>query len=284
MPHGQHDQTKKTSFDPFFDDTKWTRIALNLDIRQVPPRESLSGYAVRKSFISKATIFDKDYSFCSPFECRFLYSADGKLWMSDVPQERIMMYNNAKETFGNVLVGGLGLGLYPQLAEMGKVGNARNFCIVEIDGEIINLVEPFLYDALRVPFTLIHNDVESFLSENTTTRFDTIFLDTWNTIDPTNLPRINKLRKMADKHLAEKGKILLWGYRWMLRLFEEACIQLLQIGDPRKRYSWFVTRSFSRPMAADLLTPVAKYFDSTECPDIAQALGWCDRYITELAW
>ena len=59
-----------------------------------------------------------------------------KAWMSDSGEERCMMFAAAKQAKGHVLVGGLGLGLYPQFVL--ALNNAiQSITIVERDPQII---------------------------------------------------------------------------------------------------------------------------------------------------
>ena len=132
--------------------------------------------------------------------------------------------------------------------------------------------------------------MEAFLSVEPTTRYDTIFLDTWDTLTAADLPRINGLRAAAIRHLAPGGRVLLWGYGWMVRLFEDACRQLLSV-PPDQRQAWL--EKFDQPEAAALLQPVLEHFkdvrstfrpsplryEGRSASHVDSALKWCRAYI-----
>ena len=198
--------------------------------------------------------------------------------MSDTPQERIMMYNNGLRSRGSVLVGGLGLGLYLQYAAIGAVGQATRFTVVERSSVVVDIVKPTLSVSLSVPLEVKMGNVMARLSGPPTEHYDTIFLDTWETLDAAHLPTVNAMRDRAIKHLAPGGQVLLWGYRWMVRLFEDACRQLLAIV-PHKRRVWLLAQGEASPMAVSLLMPVVDRFEGLMIEDLKLALGWCRQFI-----
>jgi len=237
-----------------------------------------SGYRVEQHTVDAVEVFGRPYRLSEPFACALLYDAKGLLWMSDTPQERIMMANNSQRSWGHVLVGGLGLGLYPQYAEIGSIGEAVRFTVVERSSIVAEIVEPTLGSALSVPLEIRIGDVETFLSGPVVTCYDTIFLDTWETLDAAHLPRVNRLRDLALRHLSAEGRVLLWGYRWMVRLFEDACRRLLALPAERMR-SWLAEKAGSSTQAAALLTPVVDHFAAKPAGDGESALRWCRRHI-----
>ena len=268
-------------FDPEFDDARWTLDWAKVPILQVPTGSHPDGYLVIERWLRQAQIFDRIYEASEPFPVRALLEPGGKLWMSDTPQERMMMCNNAMQSRGHILIGGLGLAMYPQYA----AARAERFTIVEQSQAVVEIVGPTLERALTdrekpVPFEIITGNVEAFLSAEPTARYDTIFLDTWDTLTATNLPRINGWRDRAIRHLAPGGRVLLWGYRWMVRLFEDACRQLLSV-PPDQREEWLT--AFNQPAAA-LLQPVLEHFKnvrrtSKSASHVESALKWCRDYI-----
>jgi len=264
-------------FDPDFDDARWTLDWAQVPILQVPTGRHPDGYVVIERRLTQAQIFDRIYEAGQPFPVRALLDRAGKLWMSDTPQERMMMYNNALASHGHILIGGLGLAMYPQYA----APRADRFTIVEQSRAVCEIVGPTLDRALRnrpqpVSFKIILADVGEFLATEPSAQYDTIFLDTWDTLDATNLPQINGWRDQAIEHLAPGGRVLLWGYRWMVRLFEGACRQLLSV-PPDEREAWLA--KFNRPEAATLLRPVMDRFQGQAIEDIESALKWCREYI-----
>lgn len=275
-------QGGQPGFDPDFDDTQWTTGWLHVPIAQVPPGVHAGGYRVERHALGQVEVFGQPYRLAAPLDCRLLFDPEGRLWMSDTPQERIMMYNNGRRSRGHVLVGGLGLGLYPQYAVAGAVGHATRFTVIERSPVVQAIVEPTLSVALGVPLEVKTGDVTAYLSGPVTTLYDTIFLDTWETLDAAHLPTINRLRDLALNHLAPSGRVLLWGYRWMVRLFEEACRQLLAVA-PMERRSWLAAQAKTSPQAVVLLTPVVDHFQRRAVNDVEEALVWCRRYVVGLA-
>jgi hypothetical protein len=266
-------------FDPDFDDTQWTDAWLRIPLALPTPTTHKSGYRIERQPLERVEIFGQSHRLTAPFDCRLLFDPDGRLWMSNTPQEHMMMYNNAVHSWGHVLVGGLGLGLYPQYALAGVAGQATGFTIVERSPIVRELVEPVLRTALDVPVEVRTAGIEQYLAGSTGERFDTIFLDTWDTLDAANLPAINRLRELARPYVSPGGRLLLWGYRWMVRLFEDACRQLLAIG-PRERPAWLAAW-IEQTASARLLGPVAERFAgrTIEAESIDAALSWCRSYI-----
>jgi len=277
-------------FDPDFDDARWTLDWATVPLLQIPTGSHPDGYAVIERLLMQAQIFDRMYQAREPFPVRALLDPSGTLWMSDTPQERMMMYNNAMASRGHILIGGLGLAMYPQYA----AARATRFTIVEQSRAVVDIVGPTLQQALSrsdltglrdpsglrpIPFEIFAGDVEAFLSVEPATRYDTIFLDTWNTLNAAQLPETNRLRDLAIRHLAPGGRVLLWGYRWMVWLFEEACRQLLSV-PPAKREAWLA--EFSQPEAATLLRPVMVEFVGRIVDDVGAALKWCREYIVSV--
>jgi len=268
------------AFDAGFDDTAWTDAWLRVPVALPPPARHATGYCLERRLLRDVEIFGRAYRLPEPFDCRILFDSAGRLWMSNTPQEHIMMYNNARRTRGRVLVGGLGLGLYPQYAEAGVVGGATEFVVVEQSSVVSDLVAPTVRAAVGVPFDVVLGDVEAYLAE-TGESYDTIFLDTWPTLDASSLPAINRLRDRAARRLAMGGCVLLWGYGWMVRLFEEACRELLAV-PPAARESWLADSERVPPTAAALLVGVAGHYRGRQVEDWAEARAWCRRYATSM--
>ena len=120
----------RLGFDPDFDDTAWTDEWAHVPIAEVPPGTYSDGSRVVRRVLHDAEVFGRPYRLAAPLDCRFLYDPRGSLWMSTTPQERIMMYNNGRRSRGHVLVGGLGLGLYPQYAAAGMAYHAEAIILV----------------------------------------------------------------------------------------------------------------------------------------------------------
>lgn len=273
----------REGFDPGFDDTQWTDGWLHVPIAQPPPGQHPGGYRLERRALQEAEVFGRFYRLAAPLDCRLLFDPEGRLWMSDTPQERIMMFNNGRRSRGRVLVGGLGLGLYPQYAVAGAAGEATSFTVVERSSVVRDIVAPTLSVALGAPLEVRIGDVEAYLAGPVSTRYDTIFLDTWETLDALHLPTINRLRDLALRHLSPGGRVLLWGYAWIVRLFEEACRQLLELA-PAQRREWLEILAGASPQATRMLTPVVDHFQGQTLDGVERALDWCRRYAVGLVY
>lgn len=237
------------------------------------------GFRITRWQVNEATICGEAYRFSQPLDVRGLITdEDDTLWMSDVPQERAMMFTNARHSSGHILVGGLGLGMYPQYA----APHAASIHIVERNPHLAEVVMPTVEVAAaphNLGVSLTHATIEDALNQPPTTRYDTIFLDTWHQLDPLLLPQINALRDAALPHLAEGGRVLLWGYAWLLRLFAVACEQVLS-RPPSERHA--LLEKAERPAVAQLLRPVVEHFARNPIEEMRWALAWCRQYATEV--
>jgi hypothetical protein len=269
-------------FDPDFDDRRWTDDWASVPIVEVPPGVYGDGYRIERRVLEVAEVFGQPFHLAAPLDCRFLYDPEGRMWMSTTPQERIMMFNNGQRSRGHVLVGGLGLGLYPQYAALGGAGKATRFTAIEQSTAVRAMVEPTLRVALSVPLKVRTEDVEAVLRGPVSERYDTVFLDTWETLDAALLPQVNCLRDQALRHLAPGGEVLLWGYGWMVRLFVDACQSLLA-QHPEQRRSWLTQRTGGATATIALLNPVLERFAGQVTDDLPSVLAWCRRYVTTVS-
>lgn len=266
-------------FDPTFDDCEWTDAWTRVPVIQLVPGR-YAGFDIEAWRISEADVCGRRLLLDPPLDVRGLVMADGRLWMSDVPQERLMMFNNAQASRGRVLVGGLGIGLYPQYA----APHVREIVVVEQNAPLIEVVEPVARvgaDAHGVPLAVYPGDIADVLRAEPSGLYDTIFLDTWDTLDAAHLPHVNTLRDLAARHVAPGGRILLWGYRWMLRLFEEACARLLAV-EPGERHHWLRVMTRQRPAVWSLLLPVVEHFSGEPVEAMDAALAWCREHATQI--
>lgn len=268
-------------FDPDFDDAVWTLDWLRIPVRQVPVGDYEGGYRVVREFVERIDVFGRPYQLDPPLDVRGLYDPAGVLWMSDTPQERMMMYNNAGRSQGHVLVGGAGLGLYPQY-----VTGAVSFTIIERSPIVLKLVGPMLQEVMTergVQLRFLVGDVETYLARAEPGGYDTIFLDTWERLDAALLPSINRLRDLSLRHLAPGGRVLLWGYRWMVRLFEEACATLLSM-PPEEREPWLAEQQPANPRAVALLTPIADAFRGRTIQrwELDEAVRYCREWVRQV--
>lgn len=160
-----------------------------------------------------------------------------KAWMSDSGEERCMMFAAAKHAKGHVLVGGLGLGVYPQFV-LALQRPVVSMTIVERDPDIIALMtKAWLQSnpehAQKV--TILEGTIETYLAD-TERVFDTVYLDTWEDADPRYLAHINHLLALASRHCAASGTMQCWGYAKMIETFTEDMKDLTQKAFPWQNY------------------------------------------------
>ncbi len=140
-----------------------------------------------------------------------------QIWMSDSIQERYMMRNAAEIVSGRVLVGGLGLGMFPQYALSRK---AEEIVVVEKNPTILEITGPIMEDFPSVE--IVNGDIFEYLLETEET-FDHAYYDIWENISTDNLPQMNWLRIHSQRVLNKGGRALCWGHAWSLNRFQKEC-------------------------------------------------------------
>lgn len=129
-------------------------------------------------------------------------------WMSTHPVELAWTKQLADRTVGNrILIGGLGLGLLPQLL-LPHAG--RTVLIIENSPEVIDLV---LRDWDMPEGLMVEQaDVWEFLCYSPSVpRFDTVIMDIWSTIDDAARREIVRLQQLAAPWLQPEGRYVAWG-------------------------------------------------------------------------
>ncbi len=192
-----------------------------------------------------------------------------KAWMSDHGTERTTMYMAAKEATGNVLVGGLGLAIYPQFI-LYLNNNIKSITIIDNDPSVIELVgKTWLeeYPGFINKVEIIESSIEDYLA-NTEKKFDTIYLDTWEDVDPRFLSSVNHLIDLSGKVCCDDGKIHCWGYALMVDTFIELVCALSERDfdwdeynfDPAlERFSGWLKKQ-DKKQNAEEIKKVAKFF------------------------
>jgi hypothetical protein len=131
-----------------------------------------------------------------------LSDEDG-VWMTDRPIETVQMWDLARRASGEVLVGGLGLGVLPALLHL--TGRCRGaITVVERDPRVIDLAWEALCERTAqlpnpLPLHLIEDDLREFVKGGRDRAFDFAIYDTWRSdgVD-TLLSTVVPLR--ADSH------------------------------------------------------------------------------------
>lgn len=101
----------------------------------------------------------------------------GEVVMSDTPMEKRTNYDFVRKAYGDVLIGGLGIGMIVMAIQ--DKDNVKSITIIEKHQEVIDLV------ANQLPFNckvhIINADVFTWKPQNGQ-RFDCIYMDIWNYI------------------------------------------------------------------------------------------------------
>ncbi len=141
-----------------------------------------------------------------------------KAWMTDSAEERCMMFAAAKEASGDVFVGGLGLGIYPQMV-LNLKRPINSITIIENNPVIIDIIKESWVDTeTRTNISIIEADIEDYL-QNSDRLYDTIFLDTWEDADSRCLANVNYLIDLAMNISKDSSRIRCWGYALMVDTF-----------------------------------------------------------------
>jgi hypothetical protein len=137
-----------------------------------------------------------------------------KAWMSDKAEELTTMHSAAKEARGDVLVGGLGMGIFPQMAFYLE-RPVDSFTIVDNNPDVIKITTRAwlnrLDDDTRDKIEILEQSFEDYIN-TTDKKFDTIYVDLWEDSDPRFLPYINRLVGLIKPLCKDGGRIYIWAY------------------------------------------------------------------------
>lgn len=118
----------------------------------------------------------------------------GQLWMSDTQDERNDHWEIVHQAKGDVLIGGLGLGLVALACAMKD--EVDSVTVIEINPDVAALVRPHL-DAVTDKVTIIVADLFAWKPPKGT-KYNAIWFDIWADICTENLSEYTKLnRKFA---------------------------------------------------------------------------------------
>lgn len=150
----------------------------------------------------RQVMFDK------PFYVMVLAEED-EVWMSTTPFEYEGIRKHLERAHGDVLVGGLGLGVFPFYAT--RKGTVKLVDIVEKEEKVISLVYNQLQRAvsrIRRKCRVIHDDIYSYLA-TTPLKYDFIFLDIWQGfIGP--IKDLDNAVQAACRCLKDGGEVHVW--------------------------------------------------------------------------
>ncbi|MEZ4621123.1 MAG: class I SAM-dependent methyltransferase [Caldilineaceae bacterium] len=178
-------------FDPLFRDDLWQDELWRQAM--IPLTLPAPGTYGRLQIVRKAAqalpLFERQLRFATPVTWTIVYEG-ATLWMSDTPQERLMMLQGTSGMGGHVLVAGGGLGLYTQYLR--HYQRAKRVTIVERNPDVIAMLQTTL--GVDPAIELVQAPIEQFITQVAGQPFDGCYLDIHPTLDPRWLPTLNCLR------------------------------------------------------------------------------------------
>ncbi|TGO03581.1 hypothetical protein PN36_03610 [Candidatus Thiomargarita nelsonii] len=207
----------------------------NDDVELEKPRRVTS--IVKRSYmLNYYKIADNQGNFIPLDDPIYNFIFQPKTWMNDSMSERYMMFAAAKKARGKVLVGGLGLAIYPQFVFYLQ-RPIQSITILEKNATVINLVRDTwinsLSDEQRQQVNIIEGSIEDYLQE-TDESFDTIYMDTWEDADPRFVPHLNYLVQLALPKCT--GQIQCWGYAMAVQSFVDYAVSYVKQAFPLEDY------------------------------------------------
>lgn len=161
----------------------------------IPKGTTLTFYNSKEGKIFKGT-YDFDYPLVALLE-------DSCVWMSDSQLEVESITGAVAAARGDILVGGLGIGLLPTFVKNKK--GVRRIDIVELHQEVIDLVFPYIKSP---KMRIIKDDIFHYL-DVTLNRYDFIHIDIWSSITAP-IKEIDTAWKKAGGCLKPNGIIWCW--------------------------------------------------------------------------
>ena len=132
-----------------------------------------------------------------------------QIWMSTADLELATMSDAVEECWGNVLVAGLGLGIFPVLAA--QKPEVASVTVVEIDRDITAISSPYVANP---KVTVINDSIERFAQHPPpgTPAFDYCFYDIWPAIqDP--YAEEHQARATVAHLMADDATVAMWCQR-----------------------------------------------------------------------
>jgi hypothetical protein len=152
----------------------------------------------------------------------------GTIWMSNSPMELLSNLQLAEKAQGDVLIGGLGIGMVLQMCLLRD--EVESVTVVEINPHLPELLPKKVREHPKLVAIDI-DDIEDIL-HICEPIFDTIILDVWDKADYENLGYMNKLKKLSLKCLRPHRRryataIRLWGYQHAVNKYVKECIDMV---------------------------------------------------------
>lgn len=134
--------------------------------------------------------------------------------MSDTTMERRSNLGFATRAHGDVLVGGLGLGMV--LVPVLRKEEVSTVTVVERSADVIAAVEDqvrqFVGWRAARKLTVVCSDVDDYQPSG---KFDVIYFDIWHDICGDNLPHVARLHQRFKSRLRRGGPRVPWMGSWM---------------------------------------------------------------------
>jgi len=170
----------------------------------------VGNFSLVKTFVPEGTILNMyDRKEGKLFKGRYLFNyplvalreGETEVWMSDAQIEIESIAGAIEAARGDVLIGGLGIGLLPVFIK----DKVNSITVVELHEEVIDLVFP----QLVIPgMEVINDDIYHYL-DTTKLRYDFIHIDIWGDITAP-IKEIDKAREAATKCLKPGGIVWCW--------------------------------------------------------------------------
>lgn len=149
--------------------------------------ESIGNFHVVRNTIPKGTVLSVDamsidaVMFGEPTKCTVLREGERdahdtkSIWMSDTPKEHYMMWELVVRAKGDVLVGGLGLGLLVHLLHLRR--DIGRITVAEKSPEVVQLVKKYMPEGVEVICEDFIYQVQKLAEKGV--HYDTIISDMW---------------------------------------------------------------------------------------------------------
>ncbi len=124
---------------------------------------------------------------------------NGRIIMSDTPDELRSHYDFIHAATGNILINGLGLGCVLNVVR--HKDNVQSITVVERNPDVIELVGPVFADDPKI--TIIQDDAFTF-KPTVGEKYDVVFHDIWFDICTDNLPMMHTLHRRYGRFAKEQ--------------------------------------------------------------------------------
>lgn len=142
---------------------------------------------------------------------------NGHLIMSDTPDEIHDHLGFIRSAHGNVLIGGLGLGVVA--VACAKNPKVRRVTVIEKNPDVIHLIAPHMPKGVHIE----EGDVFNWEPKSTDLPFHSVWMDIWSTLSEDNLEQMKQLRMRYRKWTEDKkaSSVECWGREWLMMKREQ---------------------------------------------------------------